>query len=586
MNRFTLSLKIILSFAAVVAAALVLLIVVVVTAERELATERGLWPGMWELGHVAGSLGPGSDRSAAGNRVRESLAQSPGKGATGPLAEAGARVNSLAQLREGLDRATAEFGQKKGALNLAALELALARPGDGVPAELSDLLASVLGLGDKNPPQAQDVQAVKGKLEAYGAKSAQGAGSALTGALGGLSRSLDDFAAALAALSKAGADLSAQSAALAKAPGVGARPAYGLWPKVTVGILALLVLSGGLVLLLIAKAIRPLSRIQGWLDKSSRDVTKTSVSLSRSSQSLAKGAAENTKAVLDAISSLEVLLSTAKRNAGHAGQAKALIDRAKSFVDEAHETMLHISATMEEIKNSGEASSQIVKTVDQIAFQTNILALNAAVEAARAGEAGLSFAVVADEVRNLANSSSAAAKNTTSILDSSLRRITEGADLVKMAEKSFEALVTVSDEVANLMTGITEDSQGQAREIQDVHQSIAMMDKVTQENSMEAAEAGNISKELTRQADLLNRTIAHVASVITGAEGAVATGAGLWDEGPGQGPEGGRPGKRSRQTEGARIGAPEAEPVPVKKSFGKPSQKAMDKALPMDDDFF
>ncbi|MDR2386445.1 MAG: methyl-accepting chemotaxis protein [Deltaproteobacteria bacterium] len=412
-----------------------------------------------------------------------------------------------------------------------------------------------------------------------------------------LAQPLEDLVKSQSALDKAQTAWLEAAAAVAREPKISARPEFNLWPRVLIGLLVLLVLSALLVWLLNAKVIKPLSRIQGWLDESSRDVTKTALSLSRASSSLAQGASENTKAVLDAISSLEVLLSTAKRNAGHAGQAKELIDRAKSYVDEAHVSMLQISTAMEEIKNSGLASSQIVKTVDQIAFQTNILALNAAVEAARAGEAGLSFAVVADEVRNLANSSGAAAKNTTTILDSSLKRIIEGAELVKKAEESFEALVTVSDEVASLMTGITQDSQSQAREIQDVHQSIAMMDKVTQENSMEAAKAGNISNELNRQADLLNQTISHVASVVTGQAAVFSQNPKLQSKKTKRANQAGHfseasarkaPTAPSAQAPSHLELALEAEPQAEKpkKAFGKPSKKEMDKTLPMDDDFF
>jgi methyl-accepting chemotaxis protein len=200
--------------------------------------------------------------------------------------------------------------------------------------------------------------------------------------------------------------------------------------------------------------------------------------------------------------------------------------------------------------------------------------------------------VVADEVRNLANSSSAAAKNTTEILDSSLKRIIEGAELVKKAQESFESLVTVSEEVASLMTGITQDSQSQAREIQDVHQSIAMMDKVTQENSMEAAQAGNISNELNRQADLLNQTISHVAIVVTGQAAVFASSPKLGPRGQGQVQRGGATGTPKGQKAPSAPSQLElaadnqAAPQRPKKAFGKPSKKEMDQALPMDDDFF
>jgi hypothetical protein len=585
-NRLNLSLRIILSFGAVLLAALVLLLAVVWAANGELESERNFWPGMWGLGNVAGALGPGDDQAAALARIRDALSQTKDKRALAFLNSAGAIVTELAQKRANLDKAEAALAQSQSSLRRAALDLALNPPEGLKPESLSGLVGACLSAAEGG-----EIDPAKTALaNAAPPVAASGSGvGAPSGSLAALTQRLEDLAAAAAAREAAASVLAEAAGGLAKGPNLSASSEFNLWPRVGVGVVALLFLSAALVWLLSVTAIRPLARIQDWLDESSRDVTKTAVSLSRSSQSLAQGASENTKAVLDAISSLEVLLNTAKRNAGHAGQAKELIDKAKSFVDEAHASMLQISTAMEEIKNSGLASSQIVKTVDQIAFQTNILALNAAVEAARAGEAGLSFAVVADEVRNLANSSSAAAKNTTSILDSSLNRIIEGADLVKRAEESFESLVAVTEEVASLMTGITEDSQGQAREIQDVHQSIALMDKVTQENSMEAAEAGNISKELNRQADLLNQTISHVSGVVTGRSGPAALGPGQrMASGKVPGPEASGQASRKKSREANLLEAAKAEtpPAPARKSFGKPSKKELDKALPMDDDFF
>ncbi|MDR2444249.1 MAG: methyl-accepting chemotaxis protein [Deltaproteobacteria bacterium] len=252
------------------------------------------------------------------------------------------------------------------------------------------------------------------------------------------------------------------------------------------------------------------------------------------------------------------------------------MDKAKTYVDEAHVSMFHISTAMEAIKAAGHSSSQIIKTVEEIAFQTNILALNAAVEAARAGEAGLGFAVVADEVRNLANRSSEAAKNTSTILASSVTHINEGAALVKKAEESFEKLVATSDEAAELMNVITGDSQGQTRDIQAVHQSIAMVDKVTQENAAEAAEAENISNELNHQAQLLNQTISHVSGILTGSSIPPQA-----KKAPAKESSSSRPQLREV------INQVQDEPIKEapKKIFGRASQKEMDKTLPMDDDF-
>jgi methyl-accepting chemotaxis protein len=281
----------------------------------------------------------------------------------------------------------------------------------------------------------------------------------------------------------------------------------------------------------------------------------------------------------------------AKRNAGHSDEARDHVDEVKNFVAEANLYMLQISEAMEEIKSSGQASSQIVKTVEDIAFQTNILALNAAVEAARAGEAGVGFAVVADEVRNLANKSRDAALNTTSMLESSIRRINDGAQLVEKAKESFTRLVATSDQVTLIVGDITEASRSQTHEIQDIHQSIALVDKVTQENSLEAAETENISSDLNHQAGLLNDTIKRVTEVLrgTGSGGVVRARKLDTELEERSGVE--ATGQIAKKSQAPRLidmeeMKKEAQAIEPKRTFKTVSNKELDQALPMEDDDF
>jgi methyl-accepting chemotaxis protein len=602
-KRLNLSLKIVLSFGSVIFAALILLAIVVIVDNRESEVERSIWPGFWSLGYATGAMGLDYDQKTTMDLINDAVKKTQDNEGLAYLREASVYLSDLEKTRKKFDMAQVDLESKLGALNHYLPALALNRPSYVDKSDLASFLEQVVAVCEKKTPDSVAIQSLKDALDEFEdkarltldkQKSEQSSSAAeFQTILADLRLKLTELHQFYEAYNQVKSDLNKVSVALALRPSLLDRSDLSHGPMILVGLLVLMILSAFLVWLLNLTVIKPLSRIQDWLDQSARDVNKTAASLSRSSNSLAKGATENTKAVLDAISSLEVLLNTAKRNAGHAGQAKELMDRAKSHVDEAHASMLQISAAMEEIKNSGQASSQIVKSVEEIAFQTNILALNAAVEAARAGEAGVGFAVVADEVRNLANSTSAAAKSTTSILDSSHKRIIEGVNLVKKAEESFESLVAVSDEVARLMTGITDDSQSQAREIQDVHQSIALMDKVTQENSMEAAEAGNISNELNRQADLLNQTISHVAQVVTGQN--QETSHRIKPRAKGYGKDNSyaqkevkafkKKGSRSEGYVGQTMVVDQEKAV-LKKSFSKTSKKDLEKALPMDDDFF
>ncbi len=271
-----------------------------------------------------------------------------------------------------------------------------------------------------------------------------------------------------------------------------------------------------LALALLRGAIRPLGGVIGHFQDGAAEVTQTADQLSSSSRLLAQGVSENTAAVLEAIGSLEEMLTMAKRNAGHSAQANDLMAEAKGHVEEANEAMSEISKAMEEIRDSSRASSQIIKTVEEIAFQTNILALNAAVEAARAGEAGVGFAVVADEVRNLANRSAEAAKSTALILAGSMDRINQGARLVGDAEESFASVVANSDHMSAIIGEIALASQSQALDIQNIHQSIAQMDKVTQENAAEAGQIQSLSASLNRQAALLGEALTEMTIIVKG----------------------------------------------------------------------
>jgi methyl-accepting chemotaxis protein len=338
---------------------------------------------------------------------------------------------------------------------------------------------------------------------------------------------------------------------------------------------------------LIRRNIKPLTEISTGLDDSAGMVVETAGRLSRSSAQLAKGAADNTQAVLAAVTSLETLLNSAKTNAANSDNCKDLMAMVKNYVAEANLYMLQISEAMTEIRDSGNASRDIIKSVEEIAFQTNILSLNAAVEAARAGEAGVGFAVVADEIRNLANKSRDAAQNTTSMLASSIALIGEGSRLVEKAKESFVALVEASDKVGESLDSIAAASQSQTGDIQEIHQSIALMDKVTQENALGAAETENFSSALNTQAGLLTRAVGKIGSLLQGRVGGSFK---RRKAAPRMGKR--RPEALTSKVEPGALDMEEMDRVRREEEarperlFKSPNDKeALDQAIPMDDDF-
>ena len=337
-----------------------------------------------------------------------------------------------------------------------------------------------------------------------------------------------------------------------------------------VGLPLTLILALWLAFRLLKGTARPLSGLLGRFSHAASEVTGTAGHLSRSSNNLAQGAAENTSAVLEAVSSLEEMLTMAKRNAGHSNEASGLMNEVKGHVREANEAMSEISTAMEEIRQSGEASSQIIKTVEEIAFQTNILALNAAVEAARAGEAGVGFAVVADEVRNLANRSAEAAKNTAVMIAGSMERINQGANLVREAEANFDSMVAASDQMVSIVGEIAQASQSQAQDVQNIHQSIAQVDKVTQENAAGAAETKALSGNLLQEAARLEEALSEMSVIVAGS-GTVP-----------QSLNGSPKALKRRAPVSAVFPSVPSVTASVK---SKAEKSALDAAIPMDDDF-
>ena len=137
---------------------------------------------------------------------------------------------------------------------------------------------------------------------------------------------------------------------------------------------------------------------------------------------------------------------------------------------------------MEKISQSSEETSKIIKTIDEIAFQTNLLALNAAVEAARAGESGAGFAVVADEVRNLAMRAAEAAKNTSGLIESTVKRISDGSALVTSTDQAFAEVAANTVKVGDLVDEIAAASKEQALGIEQLNAAVSEIDKATQQN--------------------------------------------------------------------------------------------------------
>ena len=240
----------------------------------------------------------------------------------------------------------------------------------------------------------------------------------------------------------------------------------------------------------------------------STDVIKSSAALvASSSQSLADGSSSQAASIEETSASLEELSSMTKRNADSAQQAKQAAGQARSSADTGSERMRAMQTAMQAITTSSADISKILKTIDEISFQTNILALNAAVEAARAGEAGAGFAVVADEVRALAQRSAVAARETAAKIDDSVAKSQQGAQISTEVAKSFEIIqqqvLQLDQLVGEIATASSEQSQG----IGQVTIAVAQMDRITQSNAASAEETSAASQDLNAQASVLSEAV-------------------------------------------------------------------------------
>lgn len=255
------------------------------------------------------------------------------------------------------------------------------------------------------------------------------------------------------------------------------------------------------------KIISDLSATLSQIKMSAEQVSSGSEQVSSGAQALAQGATEQASSVQELSASISEVSQQIRDSADNAAVASKVVDNVGGSIHTSSEQMAQMMSAMTDISSSSSQIGKIIKTIEDIAFQTNILALNAAVEAARAGAAGKGFAVVADEVRNLATKSSEAAKQTNALIEGSVKSVENGVKIADATAKSLTEVVTGAQEITSLISKISDASAEQSNSITQINLGIEQISAVVQTNSATSEESAAASEELNGQANLMKAMV-------------------------------------------------------------------------------
>ncbi len=280
---------------------------------------------------------------------------------------------------------------------------------------------------------------------------------------------------------------------------------------------------------------KPLELAMKRLHENSGRILGSSTEIANASQTLASGSSEQAASIEETTATVCEIANLSDKNAERAEDAIALMTAANRSIGEVSERIDELHQSMDQISESSAEMQAIIKTIDEIAFQTNILALNAAVEAARAGEAGAGFSVVAEEVRSLAGRSATAARDTAGLIENSVATVGQGTRVMLSARESFAEMRGKTAEVSGILSEIEGYSKEQSSGVREVNLASEQMNQVVQANAAHAEECAASSAQLNKSFRDFGEVISLIEKVVEGAQAgrARADGAGDLDESSG-----------------------------------------------------
>ena len=253
--------------------------------------------------------------------------------------------------------------------------------------------------------------------------------------------------------------------------------------------------------------LKDLNETMGEIKSSALSVNTSAGKVNASAESLSKGASDQASSIEEFSVTMDAISANIKETAEMSADALTISEDAEKAVTKSNRKMEEMTAAMQDITEKSNEISKIIKTIDDIAFQTNILSLNAAIEAARAGIAGKGFAVVADEVGNLAQKSAKAAKNTASLIEETMEAVSRGAKISDETKESLSAVSTQTKKINTIISSISQASEKEAGGISELSDGLTQISTVVQNNTVTAEESATASEELSAQSEKMNTLV-------------------------------------------------------------------------------